>query len=400
MPPPRPGHGTAPYASVTAAVFASLVLVVSGDVPFPFHGSENHNPGVTSAFRRPAAHPALDMSDARVSHVPRGRGDRRKLDESGSATDRPVGANEQVHLIPGGANEMVVVWATRGYAEFDFFVDDDATVAYTEHGDAKSTTVSKKKTRTSTKHAPIAHTAYTAQTCLGESASIDPTMGHRPPVDVDALVAMANTSAWAPSDAANYFAATSPEDVVPKNWFTSPPWEKAICLRYNNPDAQYQSPLIHEARMSGLVGGRRYRYTLPGDTDADGPRTFTALLGAGDTHADNQPLVLGVVGDTGQTEVTHAVFEHLRGVGGYNSGAGVDGSQSQEQIHLLLHTGDLSYADGYAPRWDSFGVLAEPLMSSVPTLTTPGNHDVTLNGLERYVPRVSQIPPTVSPGRD
>ena len=48
-----------------------------------------------------------------------------------------------------------------------------------------------------------------------------------------------------------------------------------------------------------------------------------------------------VVGDTGQTEVTAAVLEHLA---------------SMPDLDLLLHTGDLSYADGFPPRWDSSGV--------------------------------------------
>jgi len=74
--------------------------------------------------------------------------------------------------------------------------------------------------------------------------------------------------------------------------------------------------------------------------------------------------VFGVVGDTGQTEVTHAVFEHLIGMKEDAAGAG--------GIDVLLHTGDLSYADGFPPRWDSFGRLAEPLMSTVPMLSVVG----------------------------
>ena len=45
--------------------------------------------------------------------------------------------------------------------------------------------------------------------------------------------------------------------------------------------------------------------------------------------------------NTGQTEVTHAVFEHLIGMK-EDAGGGID---------VLLHTGDLSYADGFPPRW-------------------------------------------------
>ena len=100
-------------------------------------------------------------------------------------------------------------------------------------------------------------------------------------------------------------------------------------------------------------------------------RTFRAPPAppAAPAPAPAPAAVFGVVGDTGQTEVTHAVFQHLRGM---------------DDLDMLLHTGDLSYADGFPPRWDSFARLAEPFMSKVPTLTVPGNHDVTLNGGARY----------------
>ena len=113
------------------------------------------------------------------------------------------------------------------------------------------------------------------------------------------------------------------------------------------------------------MAGATYRYKLPGDAKGT-RRTFRAPpasnAGAGaaanaspspasspassaNPNAKNPSApaaVFGVVGDTGQTEVTHAVFQHLRGM---------------KDIDVLLHTGDLSYADGFPPRWDSFGRL-------------------------------------------
>ena len=37
--------------------------------------------------------------------------------------------------------------------------------------------------------------------------------------------------------------------------------------------------------------------------------------------------------------------------------------------------GDLSYADGYQPRWDSWGRLVEPLAAALPIMHTEGNHE-------------------------
>jgi 3',5'-cyclic AMP phosphodiesterase CpdA len=44
----------------------------------------------------------------------------------------------------------------------------------------------------------------------------------------------------------------------------------------------------------------------------------------------------------------------------------------------VLCAGDLSYADGWAELWDSFGRMIQPLASRIPFLTTGGNHEVGL----------------------
>ena len=43
---------------------------------------------------------------------------------------------------------------------------------------------------------------------------------------------------------------------------------------------------------------------------------------------------------------------------------------------LLMIVGDLSYADGYGPRWDSWGRLFSPLLSRLPLVALAGNHEV------------------------
>ena len=370
--PRRAAPVAASPVTVVAALLGSCVLAAAaavGDGARAAH-SRSETRGVTSAFQRPPAHPALDLADARVRRVrPRGRALRE---------DATLDAPEQVHLLPGGPNEMVVVWASASVS------DVDAVVRYAlEDGDESSSAANLER-RPSFRTAEVHTTAYTAQLCLGESMSVDPAMGDRHPVDLDDLVALANTSAWAPRDAGNFFAADGVDAVVPAGWFGEPPWAKAICLAYHNPDAQYQSPFIRTARLVGLRPGATYGYALPGDeaeprTDRSGTssaathgRTFAALPAPGSVPATSQgALVLGVVGDTGQTEVTHAVLEHLGSA-----------TESAPKVDLVLHVGDLSYADGHPPRWDTFGRLAEPLFSRTPVLVTPGNHDVTLNGLE------------------
>eukprot|EP00012_Vannella_robusta_P009447 CAMPEP_0206198814 /NCGR_PEP_ID=MMETSP0166-20121206/9864_1 /ASSEMBLY_ACC=CAM_ASM_000260 /TAXON_ID=95228 /ORGANISM="Vannella robusta, Strain DIVA3 518/3/11/1/6" /LENGTH=469 /DNA_ID=CAMNT_0053616745 /DNA_START=119 /DNA_END=1528 /DNA_ORIENTATION=- len=42
---------------------------------------------------------------------------------------------------------------------------------------------------------------------------------------------------------------------------------------------------------------------------------------------------------------------------------------------LILHIGDISYADGYQPGWDLFMQKIEPVAARIPYMTTAGNHE-------------------------
>ena len=129
-------------------------------------------------------------------------------------------------------------------------------------------------------------------------------------------------------------------------------------------------------------GGRTFQVPPAAVTAADVSRARDREDEAAAAAARGSGVVFGVVGDTGQTEVTRGVLKHL----------------SEMKPHALLHTGDLSYADGFPPRWDTFGRLAEPLMSKVPMLVVAGNHDVTLNGVESTAFRARYPTPYLASG--
>lgn len=40
---------------------------------------------------------------------------------------------------------------------------------------------------------------------------------------------------------------------------------------------------------------------------------------------------------------------------------------------VILHIGDISYADGYQPGWDLFFQKIEPVAARIPYMTTAGN---------------------------
>jgi 3',5'-cyclic AMP phosphodiesterase CpdA len=52
-------------------------------------------------------------------------------------------------------------------------------------------------------------------------------------------------------------------------------------------------------------------------------------------------------------------------------------------LDMLLHAGDISYADGLGERWDSYGRMAEFLTEALPAVVTGGNHEFA--GTEEWI---------------
>mmetsp|Transcript_20967 Transcript_20967/g.34970 ORF Transcript_20967/g.34970 Transcript_20967/m.34970 type:complete len:553 (-) Transcript_20967:108-1766(-) len=118
---------------------------------------------------------------------------------------------------------------------------------------------------------------------------------------------------------------------------------------YKNPSERYDSPKVHTVVLTGLKEGETYTYQVEND---DRSFTFTYPM-------YKYPYHVGLVGDIGQTPVSNSSMHLLSGL----------------KPDVVLLTGDLSYADGYYPRWDSFGIMFETLGSKVPVMTVPGNHE-------------------------
>ena len=120
----------------------------------------------------------------------------------------------------------------------------------------------------------------------------------------------------------------------------------------------YTSGAIHIVNLTSLPLATRIFYAVGDDaTGVSSERSFVTSPGAKASY----PYVFGVMGDPGQTANSNATFYHLA---------------ANPAIGSVFITGDLSYADGDMPRWDSFGRLVDPLASSVPTMVASGNHEI------------------------
>ncbi|CAN0846970.1 Probable purple acid phosphatase 20, partial [Linum grandiflorum] len=113
----------------------------------------------------------------------------------------------------------------------------------------------------------------------------------------------------------------------------------------------YKSGQIHNVVIGPLNSSTVYYYRC-GNNSA---REFSFK-----TAPASLPIKFAIVGDFGQTEHTDSTLQHI----------------SQSNYDMLLLPGDLSYADLWQPRWDSFGRIVEPLASQRPWMVTQGNHEV------------------------
>lgn len=132
----------------------------------------------------------------------------------------------------------------------------------------------------------------------------------------------------------------------------------------NNPN-YYQSGYIHHVLIDDLEPNTQYFY-ICGDfvNQIKSERlNFTTLPKIG----DHKQISFGVIGDLGQTKDSISTVNHLL---------------NDRSIRMILHAGDLSYADCNQPLWDSYGEIIEPLAKKIPWMVCAGNHEIEFNGTD------------------
>lgn len=118
----------------------------------------------------------------------------------------------------------------------------------------------------------------------------------------------------------------------------------------------YKSGAIHYAVITGLQPGKQYFYQV-GSDNATWSDIFTFS-----TNRD-YPLNILVTGDMGDVAESHQVVQSMLKMNQANS------------YNFLIHSGDLSYANGYQPIWDSWANMVQPLAVQVPYMASVGNHE-------------------------
>jgi hypothetical protein len=142
-------------------------------------------------------------------------------------------------------------------------------------------------------------------------------------------------------------------------------------LSYTNPDAYYESPYLYTYTITGLTAGTTYYYTIDGACPLNNAPNFHVTM-----PAAVYPMTIGVVGDLGVTQVSFLSIATLAAI---------------PNIQFFLNTGDHSYADGWAPVWDVYGNMLQPLASNIPMMSAGGNHEYA-NGMEGWLPYYFRYP--------
>lgn len=140
---------------------------------------------------------------------------------------------------------------------------------------------------------------------------------------------------------------------------------------------KYESPNIFTAKVTNLeVGNKIYYYRIGCDSGCSysDVYSFKSHPGIGPSVGSSdgitqKPLYFHIVGDIGQTENSENTLQEL-----FNQQLKFD--QDKDQLYGgALIAGDLSYANGDEPLWDSFMNLKQFASTSIPMATTVGNHE-------------------------
>lgn len=116
----------------------------------------------------------------------------------------------------------------------------------------------------------------------------------------------------------------------------------------------YETGILYEVTLRGLKPGTKYYYRV-----GDPPNQMSKIYTFRTAPNRLEDFVFTAFGDHGMTAFSQRNTQNILKV--------------RPAFHLLL--GDLSYANGHQPIWDTYLQQLEPLASQIPVMITLGNHE-------------------------
>jgi len=245
------------------------------------------------------------------------------------AADGCASPIEQVHITFGDEDNSIIV----SFASF-VYIDQPEVRLITGPGQAISF--------------PASSAAYSSQLAIGSSLLYNPSMG-APFTTQSSIMALENSAWWAKDPVTGEHYA---------QWMNVTTWKQAIqsgLLSYKNPFSIYDSPILYTATITGLTPGTTYDYTIKSSCASD---VYSVKI-----PAATYPTTIGLFADVGITTVSYVSMS-------------VIGMNIKPDWAVLV--GDLCYADGWVPIWDSFGrAMQNSGFPHIPLVTAGGNHEMS-----------------------
>ena len=136
---------------------------------------------------------------------------------------------------------------------------------------------------------------------------------------------------------------------------------------------KYTSPSLYHTDITNLPASTVIYYQIglrEASTGIVTPRTDTFSFRTPSAPGDGtEKMTFTVIGDMGQTQYS------------LNTRDSVLNEVNDSSFAMIV--GDLSYADGNATRWDTWGNDMEELFSQLPLMVLPGNHEIEIDDESR-----------------
>lgn len=191
-------------------------------------------------------------------------------------------------------------------------------------------------------------TAYSSLLSIGSTFLYNPNMG-APFTTYSDIIHRENTANWA------YDKITGEKYA---QWANISTWHQAIksgLLSSKNPYSIYDSPYLYTAKLLGIPTGSKFVYQIVGSC-----KIFESKVPGVSISGSVYPFKIGLMADLGITTSSRASVTAIKAM----------------KPDIVLLVGDLSYADGWVPIWDTFGRMMQDVFAVIPLLTTGGNHEM------------------------
>jgi len=118
--------------------------------------------------------------------------------------------------------------------------------------------------------------------------------------------------------------------------------------------------------MVNLKPGTQYFYKV-GSQDAGYSTVFNFYTER--IYIENDPTKIIIYGDMGANKESDQIISRVQDI------------VSRHGNDFVIHSGDISYADGFQKRWDTFMRKIEGVAANTPYMVCPGNHEIGVIGL-------------------